>query len=326
MERAVQLNMMVAVARRAMVGWLLVAGGAGAQEKVEEGVKEEGFPSVLVEWKNEPAGAVFQGLGGGGWDAKIRERGWIRPEGSAFRLWYTGYDVEGSPTRFLGLASSKDGILWERHGKGPLTRETWVEDVCVVEEGGLFHLFAEGRGDIPHRMTSRDGVEWEVAGPLDIRKVDGEPISPGPFGTPAVWVEGGVWYLFYERGDRGVWLATSRDLAVWTNVRDEPVLDMGPEAYDRTAVAINQIVKISGFYYAIYHANDQMPWKDWSTCLARSADLVHWEKFPGNPIVRENSSSGMLVEGDGGRMLLYTMHPEVRRFVPAVGGGGRDKD
>ena len=144
-------------------------------------------------------------------------------------------------------------------------------------------MFAEGRNDIAHLLTSPDGLKWTDRGSLDIRKADGSPISPGPYGTPAAWFEDGTWYLFYERGDRGVWLATSKDRKVWTNVKDDPVIAMGPEPYDQTAVAVNQIVKRDGYYYAFYHANSERPWKDWTTCVARSRDLVHWEKYPGNP-------------------------------------------
>ena len=106
-------------------------------------------------------------------------------------------------------------------------------------------------------MTSTDGRNWTDQGSLDIRKTNGKPIDPGPYGTPTAWFENGTWYLFYERGDLGVWLATSKDLKVWTNVQDDPVIAMGPEPYDKTAVAINQVVKRDGFYYAFYHANSQ---------------------------------------------------------------------
>jgi hypothetical protein len=49
-----------------------------------------------------------------------------------------------------------------------------------------------------------------------------------------------------------------------------------------------------------------------STNVATSADLIHWEKYPGNPLlpIEENKSSGILAH-DGERYRLYTMHPEV---------------
>lgn len=271
------------------------------------------FPDAIVKWEPVAGNPVFTGAGGDAWDKKIRERGWILYDGGQYRLWYTGDNDDRSPTRFLGLATSPDGVHWTRDRDNPIYAKGWVEDVCVVKDGGTYFLFAEGEQDRAHLLTSPDGRDWTEQGRLDIRKVDGTPIPPGPYGTPTVLVEGGTWYLFYERGDQGVWLATSRDRKVWTNVRDEPVLAMGPEPYDRAAVAVNQVIKQGGVYYAIYHANAARPWKDWTTCVARSRDLIHWEKFPGNPIVQNNSSSGILVDGPDGRV-LYTMHPEVRRY------------
>jgi hypothetical protein len=187
--------------------------------------------------------------------------------------------------------------------------------MCVVKQDKTYSMFAEGKGDVAHLLTSTDRVHWDERGPLDVRNADGTPIRPGPYGTPTVWVEDGTWYLFYERGDAGVWLATSGDRKVWTNVRDEPVLAMGPEAYDRYAVALDQVIRRDGVYYAYYHANAHKPWKDWTTCVARSRDLIRWEKYKGNPIIERDSSSGILVAGPGGAR-FYTMHPEVRLYAP----------
>jgi hypothetical protein len=187
----------------------------------------------------------------------------------------------------------------------------------VREPDGTYQMFAEGKNDIAQRLSSRDGIAWTAHGSLDIRKTDGTPISPGPYGTPTAWLEDGLWSLFYERGDRGIWLARSRDLKTWTNVKDDPVIACGPEPYDMAAVALNQIIKRDGFYYGFYHANAHRPWKDWTSNVARSRDLVHWEKFPGNPIVKDNCSSPILVTTPAGDR-LYTMHPEVRVFEPAA--------
>ena len=288
------------------VGWLAILGVARAEEE---------FPRDLVKWSPGPVATVFAGQGGDAWDRKIRERGWIlRDETGTYHLWYTGYNDDKSKTRSLGHATSPDGLAWTRDPANPLHTSSWVEDVCVVKVDGVYWMFAEGERDIAHLLTSTDGKLWTDLGPLDIRKVDGTPIPPGPRGTPTVWVENGVWSLFYERGDRGVWLAQSTDRKVWTNVCDDPVVAMGAD-YDKTAIAFDQIIKRDNVYYAIYHANKNTPWKDWSTCIARSRDLIHWEKYAGNPIVGDNCSSGMLVPTDRG-MRLYTMHPEVRRFEP----------
>ena len=271
------------------------------------------FPKALTEWVPVQEKPVFEGTGGNTWDKKIRERGWILKIGPVYHLWYTGYNDELSPNRFLGHATSSDGLKWTRDPANPLKTGSWVEDMCVIVKEGVYYMFAEGEKDQAHLLTSTDGVRWVEQGPLQIRKTNGRPIEPGPYGTPTVWYENNVWNLLYERGDRGVWLARSKDLKIWTNIDDDPVLKMGPEAYDSQAVAINQVIKRDGWFYATYHATAQRPWKDWTTCIARSKDLIHWEKFAGNPIVKNNCSSGILVETAEG-LCLYTMHPSVRVF------------
>jgi sucrose-6-phosphate hydrolase SacC (GH32 family) len=275
------------------------------------------FPPDLTRWVPVPGNPVFKGAGGDAWDAQIRERGYILVEGGTWHLWYTGYNPKLSPTHMLGHATSTDGLRWTRDPANPLVTTLWVEDMCVVKHGGRYIMFAESEHDIARQLTSRDGVHWTDEGRLDVRKVDGQPIEPGPNGTPTAWFENDRWYLLYERSDQGAWLAISPDRKVWTNVKDDPVLPLGPESYDRYAVAINQVIKRSGVYYAVYHATAYKPWRDWTTCIARSTDLVHWEKYPGNPLIGNNSSSGVTIDPDGPGpepLRLYTMHPEVRVF------------
>ena len=191
-------------------------------------------PWPLVAWTPIPENPVFAGTGRDTWDRKIRERGYILVgDDGTYHLWYTGYAADRPPTMSLGHATSRDGIHWTRDPANPIFTGSWVEDVCVVQHDGAYFMFAEGKNDIAHLLTSPDGRKWTDTGSLDIRKTDGSPISPGPYGTPAAWFEDGTWYLFYERGDQGVWLATSKDRKVWTNVKDDPVIAMGPEPYDQ---------------------------------------------------------------------------------------------
>jgi len=273
------------------------------------------FPSELVDFVPYEHNPVFAGTGEDTWDRSIRERGYILKEDDTYRLWYTGYNEGKSDTKYLGLAISSDGIHWQRYPENPIFDQSWVEDMCVLKHEGVYYMFAEGRNDIAHWLTSSDGIHWTDHGDLDIRQTSGKPISPGPYGTPTVWFEDGKWYLFYERNDEAIWLATSTDLKVWTNVQDDPVIRPGPEEYDQKAVALNQVIKYKGKYYGYYHATAFEPWRDWSTNVAMSEDLVHWKKYPGNPIVKGDKSSGILVN-DGQHYRLYTMHPDVRVYFP----------
>lgn len=291
------------------------ASPAGGAERSKE------FPSELVEFVAYQDNPVFAGTGKDTWDRKIRERGYILREADTYHLWYTGYnhnrsDANYTAAMYLGYATSPDGFNWTRCPENPVFDKAWTEDMFVVKHGDTYYMFAEGLRDIAHMLTSQDRVRWHDHGKLDVRLTSGKPLSPGPYGTPTVWIEGEKWYLFYERNDAGIWLATSTDRKVWTNVQDDAVIAAGPEAYDKHAVALNQVLKYGDRYYGYYHANADPKWRGaWTTNVAVSGDLVHWKKYPHNPIIPGNYSSGQLVH-DGRRYRLYTMHPEVRVYFP----------
>jgi predicted GH43/DUF377 family glycosyl hydrolase len=270
------------------------------------------FPSELVNFKEYPGNPIFTGTNLDTWDKQIRERGFILKEGPNYHLWFTGYSPD-SPTKFLGYATSKDGIHFERFTKETIHPGQWVEDMCVVKSGKTYYMFAEGEGDIAHMLVSTDRVHWQEKGNLDIRNVDGSSIRKGAYGTPTVIRAKGVWNLFYERDDLGIWLATSKDLKTWTNVQDEPVIKMGPDAYDLFAVAMNQVIHYKGLYYGYYHASAFKDWHEWSTNIAVSSDLIHWKKYEKNPIMGNNQSSGMVLK-DGKGFRLYTMHRKVNLY------------
>ncbi|MEJ1240439.1 glycosylase [Chryseolinea sp. T2] len=265
--------------------------------------------STLLKFYAYKGNPVFAGTGTNTWDHKIRERGYILFEDGTYHLWYTGYKDDDSDLH-LGYATSPDGINWTRYAQNPIVNEGWIEDMIVVKRDSVYYMFAEGRNDIAHLLTSTDRVHWKEQGSLDIRYKDGKPLSPGPYGTPTAWYENNIWYLLYERGDLGIWLATSADLKTWTNVQDEPVLKNGPEAYDKYGVAVNQVVKRNGIYYAYYHATAVEDWGEWSSCVATSTDRLHWTKYSGNPLLKENKSSPITVD-DGKSVRLYSMHPAV---------------
>ena len=249
----------------------------------------------------------------GQWDAKIRERGWILREGNQWRMWYTGYNPDIQPLVMkLGLATSHDGIHWKRSTQNPLVDQFWVEDMMIVRHQHRYYMFAEGLNDQTQLLSSPDGVQWTRIGTLDVRLTNGQPIPPGPFGTPSAFCENGVWNLLYERKDLGVWLARSTDMQVWTNVSDQPVLRPGPADFDSRMLALNQIQKINGRYIAVLHGTgDEQKPRRWATYTAESTDLLSWTKSnsPLRP-VSENKSSGLLLF-DGDRWRFYTTHDKV---------------
>ncbi len=273
------------------------------------------YPSEILDFTADKRNPVFTGTGVNTWDEKIRERGFILYEDGQYHMWYTGFRDQPDAEMHLGYATSDDGIVWKRFENNPIYDAGWVEDVMVIKSDGTYYMFAEGKGDIAHLLTSTDRIHWTEQGALDIRYVHGEPLTKGAYGTPTAWKEDDRWYLFYEREDLGIWLATSTDLKRWTNIQDEPVIQPGPEDYDKYGVALNQVIKHKGKYYAYYHATAWEDWHEWSSCVAISEDLIHWNKYENNPIMKENKSSPILVY-DGKQYRLYTMHDTVSVHFP----------
>ena len=138
--------------------------------------------------------------------------------------------------KHLGLATSTDGLNWTRYKDNPIYDSGWVEDMSVINHDGTYYMFAEGE-EISAYAGIFSRIHWQEKSNWVEGKADGNPISKGSYGTPSIWYEDGVWYLFYEREDLGIWLATSTDMKVWTNKQDDPVIKMGPETYDQFGLA-----------------------------------------------------------------------------------------
>jgi len=295
---------------------LLIMTSCRQKIKQESGIKgPEAFPKEMVEFTPYEQNPVFKGTGQETWDKTIRERGFIMIDDGIYKMWYTGYNGPDTVTKYLGYATSPDGINWTRYQGNPVFIKRWTEDMFVFKLENKYFMYAEGRKDVAHLLLSDDGINWEDQGDLKILTTKGDTI-PGPYGTPSVLIENGKWYLFYERNDEGVWLAVSDDHINWKNVQDEPVLKKGPGEYDSGAVASNQVFKFKGSYYMFYHGTSEAGWSDpgttslWTSNLAMSADLIHWIKYPKNPIVEGDHSSPIIVF-DGNKYRLYAMHPEV---------------
>jgi predicted GH43/DUF377 family glycosyl hydrolase len=303
------------------------SGACGAIARGAEPARGKPFPPELVDFVPYEKNPVFTAAGPGNWDAKIRERGWILKDADGYRMWYTGFNGTRAGWKSLGLASSKDGLAWTRYPGNPIYDKTWTEDMTVLRRDDTYYMFAEGfrfgrayvfggrLADDPQWLTSPDGIHWTRKGSLEFRSAAGGELALDIYGTPAIWLEDGQWYLFYEKRDAGIWLARSKDLRVWTNVDDEPVLSPGPGAYDDKMIAMNQIIKYEGRYYGYYHAMGSAELGKWCTCVAVSDDLRKWTKYTGNPIVKPNKSSGILVH-DGEQYRLYTMHDQVDVYFP----------
>src|SRR6185295_15687641 len=112
------------------------------------------FPDELVHFTPYGKNPVFAGSDTLNWDHFIRERGYILREDSLYYLWYTGYPKGDNDEKHLGYATSPDGFTWTRCKDNPIYSSGWVEDMSVLKVDSVYYMFAEGRGDTAHLLTS----------------------------------------------------------------------------------------------------------------------------------------------------------------------------
>jgi hypothetical protein len=115
-------------------------------------------------------------------------------------------------------------------------------------------------------------------------------------GTPSLWKEGSTWYLFYhgfDGTDVQVGVATGTDLRNLTRSSGNPILRTGTGgAWDSGTIGKRSIWKEGSYYYMVYEGSTEQPYDTarWSSGIARSTNLLTWEKWSGNPVLPQTSS------------------------------------
>ncbi|MEZ5354431.1 MAG: hypothetical protein R2762_17480 [Bryobacteraceae bacterium] len=149
--------------------------------------------------------------------------------------WYQA----GDPPR-LGLARSRDGEHWIRHGPpvlDPGPRGSWdemgVADPYVIQRDGWLYLYFLGQDRARRQRLglarSRDGILWEKlrANPI-LELGDDGLFDENGLGEPAVWIAHNRYWMLYTGRDRfenrRMGLAHSADGVHWRRYRDTAVL------------------------------------------------------------------------------------------------------
>jgi beta-fructofuranosidase len=144
----------------------------------------------------------------------------------------------------------------------------------------------------------------------------------------------GTYHLFHIRGERWSWPlgyreidlghAVSTDLCTWKAL--PPVLGPGgPGAWDETGIWAPDIIEAEGVYHMFYTGSDAQ--NNQALGLARSTDLMHWEKYPSNPLVAPGAWSdravGRDVAGRDGMVYADTERGRYLMYYTATLADGR---
>lgn len=123
--------------------------------------------------------------------------------------------------------------------------------------------------------VSEDGVHFEKKGQVKWGR------------CPEVVKKDGKIYLFFQiyKNDRyKTHLAVSDDGINFTDVQGDPVFQGEEGSWDKYSVVTSRIFKEGGWYYMMYGGSSYLADEPEFFGLARSKNLIDWERHPGNPI------------------------------------------
>ena len=126
-----------------------------------------------ISWARSPDPVLSPGPPGS-WDDHIVTPAAVLREGSKYRMYYWGGAVTTSSVRTwkMGLATSTDGVNWEKYADNPVFEgrpDSWdvgVLDMDVVKVNGAYYMVYQGNEEGRDRTrlgfaTSADGIEWQ---------------------------------------------------------------------------------------------------------------------------------------------------------------------
>lgn len=230
-----------------------------------------------------------------GWDGEgVETVSVVRAPDGEYRLYYTG-DLTGATLSYsIGLATSKDGKTWTKHGKRPVLEPQHAWESAIGDEGKKI-------GGVLEPTVLYDAEEEEYR----------------------------MWYAALgtkeERFAFRLGYATSNDGITWER-RLEPVYEPGPEgAWDANTVSHCNVVRDPQhgyhlFYHGISADGDKKTAAVGGSCFtpgqighAYSEDGIQWQRNPANPILglRPDSWESWFLGGpaalirDGKFMLWY---------------------
>lgn len=130
--------------------------------------------------------------------------------------------------------------------------------------------------------TSTDGFRWnKVPDPIFVHR---GRLERQNIGTPSLWKVGAEWFLFYhayDLTDVRIRLVRGPNLLQLGSAERRTVVDVGsPNTWDCGTTGKRSIIKEGDWYYMIFEGSTNAPFEraKWSSGVARSRDLVNWEK------------------------------------------------
>ncbi len=229
-----------------------------------------------ITWKKYSGNPILSKNLSLSWESDNIARPRVIFNGKGYIMWYNGRNSTSLDLE-VGLATSSDGITWNKHPNNPVIKtgssSDWDDHYVTMDDveydGVMYKAWYTGLSQItpptlaPYRIgyaTSYDGENWN--------KYSSNPILQGPMGwynglhSMKVFNEQGQYYGWYHRnpgisGSTDIHHATSIDGISWVKSSKNPVLQIGSTGtWDDDSVIAPRIILKDKQFYMYYTGSD----------------------------------------------------------------------
>lgn len=303
----------------------------------------------------EKVGIILPRGPAGSWDDGMVEcpMVWWDPGRQAYGMVHTGYrtlhpdrqgyEAVGQPQ--IGLAWSRDLLLWEKDRSGPLFgpesgAESYDRAGCsgplIWLENGVYSLFYfgtteegyEGGRKTLNIAQSEDLVHWERYSGNPVIEPAGEGWRREAIWHPHIQKVDGTYFLFFNASGRldgldeeFIGFATSADLLHW-EVQDahSPLLvgSRKPGAWDSSGrTGDPSLYRVGDTWYMAYYSWDRVNTQDGLAATSARDFPLGWQPYPGNPILPKGDA-GAFDALHAGKPFIYRTEKQHLHFYTAV--------
>jgi len=205
--------------------------------------------------------------------------------------YYSGYDGEAWRT---GLATSKDGIAWEKEETPviDLSPAGWdsayiaANGSAIRVENSVYYYYQGLNKDTKKTRiglaVSADGYSFAKENQPVLTAGGLEAWDASTVGDPYVLLHNGCFYMYYLGVDfnknQRIGIAMSRDGKTWTKHSENPILDLGVTgSFDEKALGEPCVFYRYPFFYMLYTGTAADNTRDIG--CAYSIDGINWKKL-----------------------------------------------
>jgi predicted GH43/DUF377 family glycosyl hydrolase len=238
----------------------------------------------------------------------------------------TGCGGKGEPR--IDYATSPDGLKWTYQGvaipkgkAGEWDEERPQAPAKPILKDGVWYMYYAGKG-------TKGGVVIGYATSTDLRHWTKNPTNPvlttGKCNDPFIYLENGMYYMFYTTGGDAINCVTSTDLLKWSSppVSTQATGEGSIVLKDGNTYVMFGCIGFSGNgeYYKVYTATDPLkPFTDCGRIKINNPDFAKGTLSHGD-IIRQGNEYWFYLQGtrDGGKRFQIGL---ARIPVPASTGG-----